>query len=476
MRQAAYLSGYGRGAFGVMAAACLGLALAGCSSGVSRFDFPSFNLTGSDTASNAPAPDQDATASLPPVPEESVYAQGEGSARLTRANLPPPDYSPRPAAYSPAPSGRVAAAEANYPAPLPPQAEPAVLRPKVQGAHVKVEPGDTLSSLSRRYGVPVERIMAANDLPDGRLRVGQELTIPGAKQPKPVETIAASAPVAPPAPGQSTYKVAKGDTPHSIAEKLGVSERSLIARNKLNPNNLRIGQTLIVPDKSAEPAVAAKDDAPLAEPAVDAAPEVRKVKTTTIPAPGTSLAEEEANSYNADAKPGQPASKTQDAASDDIPASPETTGPGSQRLANNGQLPTPEPMSGNSFRWPVKGRIIAEFGARPDGGHNDGIDVAVPQGTSVKAAENGVVAYAGNELKGYGNLVLIRHANNWVSAYANNEEILVKRGDKVARGQTIAKAGATGSVSQPQVHFELRKGSRPVDPTKYMSDQAANAD
>ncbi len=121
-------------------------------------------------------------------------------------------------------------------------------------------------------------------------------------------------------------------------------------------------------------------------------------------------------------------------------------------------------MSGNSFRWPVKGRVIAEFGARPDGGHNDGIDVAVPQGTSVKAAENGVVAYAGNELKGYGNLVLIRHANNWVSAYANNEELLVKRGDKVRRGQIIAKAGATGAVSQPQVHFELRKGSRPGRP------------
>jgi murein DD-endopeptidase MepM/ murein hydrolase activator NlpD len=94
----------------------------------------------------------------------------------------------------------------------------------------------------------------------------------------------------------------------------------------------------------------------------------------------------------------------------------------------------------------------------------------------VKAAENGVVAYAGNELKGYGNLVLIRHANNWVSAYAHNEEILVKRGDKVSRGQIIAKAGATGTVSQPLVHFELRKGSRPVDPTKHMSDQAANAE
>jgi murein DD-endopeptidase MepM/ murein hydrolase activator NlpD len=146
------------------------------------------------------------------------------------------------------------------------------------------------------------------------------------------------------------------------------------------------------------------------------------------------------------------------------------------RVATNEQLPAPDPMSGNSFRWPVKGRIVSAFGTRPDGGHNDGIDLAVPQGTSVMAAENGVVAYAGNELKGYGNLILIRHANNWVSAYAHNEEILVKRGDKVRRGQIIAKAGASGSVTQPQVHFELRKGSRPVDPTKFMGAQSATAD
>jgi murein DD-endopeptidase MepM/ murein hydrolase activator NlpD len=474
MRQAAYLSGYGRGAFGVAAVALLGLALAGCSSSVSRFDFPSFSLTGNDTASNAGNADLASTAALPPVvPEEPVYSSGEGSSRLTRANLPPPDYSPRPAAYTPAPSGRVAAAEANYPAQAAPRPEPAVLRANVAGARVKVEKGDTLSNLSRRYGVSVEKIMAANNLPDGRLSVGQQLIIPGAKQPKPVE--AAAAPLR--APGQSTYKVRKGDTPHSIADKLDVSEQALIQSNKLNPNNLRVGQTLVVPSKSAKPLAATNDDTPLAEPAVDASPNVRKVKTTTIPAPGTSLAEEEDNAYGADAKPAKSAGKTQDSAADDIPASPEVTGPGSQRVASsNDQLPTPEPMSGNSFRWPVKGRVIAEFGARPDGGHNDGIDVAVPQGTLVKAAENGVVAYAGNELKGYGNLVLIRHANNWVSAYANNEEILVKRGDKVTRGQSIAKAGATGSVSQPQVHFELRKGSRPVDPTKYMSDQAANAD
>ena len=120
------------------------------------------------------------------------------------------------------------------------------------------------------------------------------------------------------------------------------------------------------------------------------------------------------------------------------------------------------------LRWPTTGRVIAGFGGRPDGTHNDGINLAVPLGTEVHAAESGVVAYSGNELKGYGNLVLLRHDNGWVTAYAHNDELLVKRGDKVKRGQVISKAGKTGSVDQPQVHFELRQGSRPVDPTPYL--------
>ena len=120
------------------------------------------------------------------------------------------------------------------------------------------------------------------------------------------------------------------------------------------------------------------------------------------------------------------------------------------------------------FRWPVKGRIIASFGPRADKTHNDGINILVPLGTKVHAAEAGVVAYAGSELKGYGNLVLIRHTGNWVSAYAHNDALLVKRGDKVERGQAIAKAGKSGAVDQPQVHFELRQGSKPVDPTPHL--------
>jgi murein DD-endopeptidase MepM/ murein hydrolase activator NlpD len=117
------------------------------------------------------------------------------------------------------------------------------------------------------------------------------------------------------------------------------------------------------------------------------------------------------------------------------------------------------------FRWPARGRIIEAFKA----GGNDGINIAVPEGTSVRAAESGVVAYAGDELKGYGNLVLIRHPNGFVTAYANNGELDVKRGDTVKRGQIIAKSGQTGNVNSPQLHFELRKGSTPVDPTSYLA-------
>ena len=132
-------------------------------------------------------------------------------------------------------------------------------------------------------------------------------------------------------------------------------------------------------------------------------------------------------------------------------------------------VPEPPPSSGGRLLWPVAGNVLSEFGPKPNGQHNDGINIVVAKGTPVKAADDGVVAYAGNELKGYGNLVLIRHDNGFVSAYANNGELKVKRGDKVNRGQTIATSGQTGNVSSPQLHFELRKGSTPVDPMPYLS-------
>jgi murein DD-endopeptidase MepM/ murein hydrolase activator NlpD len=381
--------------------------LGGCSSGVSRFDFPSFGLARSSEPE--PLADPNATASLPPVPQESIYAQGgQGNYQspyqngsYSRSTLPPPNGYPN---GSYAQSSQPPAQQAyNQPTPAA-YAPPSQLKPqKVNYAPTEPAPRSSLSKVRAASGT------------------------------------------------EQTYKVQAGDTPSSIAAKTGVSVKALIARNDLKPPRLKVGEVLYLP-KGSKPAVAAA-------PKKSVAPAVQVVKTTPI------------------APPGKPQAPTKpQAASAAVAADEDVVGGQNRQVASNQELPAPEPMSGNSFRWPVQGRIISEFGTKPDGGHNDGINVAVPAGTSVKAAENGVVAYAGDELKGYGNLVLIRHSNNWVSAYAHNEEILVKRGDQVRRGQVIAKAGRTGQVNQPQLHFELRKGSRPVDPTKFMTHSTANAD
>jgi murein DD-endopeptidase MepM/ murein hydrolase activator NlpD len=120
------------------------------------------------------------------------------------------------------------------------------------------------------------------------------------------------------------------------------------------------------------------------------------------------------------------------------------------------------------FRWPANGRVIASYGPTNGGQQNDGINIALPENTPIKAAEDGVVAYAGNELKGYGNLVLVRHPNGYVTAYAHAKELLVKRGDPIKRGQVIARSGQSGNVNAPQLHFEIRKGASPLDPMKFL--------
>ena len=131
-------------------------------------------------------------------------------------------------------------------------------------------------------------------------------------------------------------------------------------------------------------------------------------------------------------------------------------------------VPQPPRASGKGFIWPVKGRVISGFGAKAKGLRNDGINIAAKRGAPVIASENGVVAYAGNELRGFGNLLLIKHSGGWVTAYAHNDKMLVKRGDKVRKGQKVATVGSTGSVKNPQLHFELRHGRKPTDPRKYL--------
>ncbi len=134
------------------------------------------------------------------------------------------------------------------------------------------------------------------------------------------------------------------------------------------------------------------------------------------------------------------------------------------------------PVSGNApaFAWPVSGRVIADFGATTNGGRNDGINIAAAEGTPIRASASGSVTYAGDELKNYGNLVLIKHSGGFTTAYAHADRLVVSRGDFVAKGQVIGYAGQTGDVSQPQLHFEIRSGTSPVNPRSYLTSTTAS--
>ena len=127
--------------------------------------------------------------------------------------------------------------------------------------------------------------------------------------------------------------------------------------------------------------------------------------------------------------------------------------------------------TGRTFLWAARGPIISDFGSKAGGLHNDGINLALATGTPVRASENGLVVYSGNELPGYGNLLLIRHTGGWISAYAHNQSLTVERGDVVSRGDIVAYAGSTGNVSSPQLHFELRLNGKPVNPITYLAQQ-----
>ena len=123
---------------------------------------------------------------------------------------------------------------------------------------------------------------------------------------------------------------------------------------------------------------------------------------------------------------------------------------------------------GQKFFWPVRGKILSRFGAKKGGLHNDGINISVKINESIRAADTGTVAYAGNELKGYGYLVLLKHKGGWITAYAHANSLVVRVGQFVNRGQVIARAGGTGNVDRPQLHFEIRRGKTAVNPLKFL--------
>ncbi|WGD56448.1 LysM peptidoglycan-binding domain-containing M23 family metallopeptidase [Bradyrhizobium sp. CB1650] len=318
------------------------------------------------------------------------------------------------------------------------------------GTKIIVGTSDTLDILAKRYHVTSQAILAANGYKGPRaLSPGQQLVIPHPTTTAAAAPAPAMAPAAKPAAvaaPPSIHFVNRGDTLASIARKNHISAAELARANGLEPSaKLKLGTKLTVP--GAKTAAVAAPAAPA--PALVAPTPVAVAQPAAVaPAPATKVAA---------AAPMQSARLAQATANIEEKAA-ETP---AKAVDATGALPT--------FRWPVRGKVITTYGAKTNGKANDGINLAVPEGTPVKAAEDGVVAYSGNELKGYGNLVLVRHSNGYVTAYAHASELLVKRGDTIKRGQVIAKSGQSGEVASPQLHFEIRKGSSPVDPLQFLN-------
>jgi murein DD-endopeptidase MepM/ murein hydrolase activator NlpD len=273
-----------------------------------------------------------------------------------------------------------------------------------------------VDTVARRAGVPVGDLIAANRLtPPYTLRSGQLLALPVALR----------------------HRVKSGETAYGIARLFGVDMRTLVQLNGIRPPYaVTAGQMLLVPPPprtggdepaSSDRRVAAIGPVPLpAEAAPPPAPPVERT-FSALPPP----------------RPGTPAI-----------------------------VDDPPPRAGSVFLWPVRGRILASYGPQSGGLHNDGINIGAPRGTAVRAAENGIVVYAGNEIPGFGNLVMLRHDGGWMTAYGHVDAMRVRRGDTVRRGQTIATVGQTGGVTQPQLHFEIRRGSSAVDPGRYLDGGA----
>jgi murein DD-endopeptidase MepM/ murein hydrolase activator NlpD len=229
--------------------------------------------------------------------------------------------------------------------------------------------------------------------------------------------------------------VAQGQSLNGIAHAYRVSPSAIIAANHLTPPyKIEGGKSLLIPGAA---------EAPTSVPPLASAP----------PASAT------AQGHPPDIIPldGPPPT---------VKAPPQPSAAAEPRDEAVAAAPLPR---GGRFAWPVRGHVLAGYGIAAGGKHNDGINIGAPLGTPVTAVDAGTVAYAGNELRGYGNLVLVKHANGWITAYAHCEALLVKRGDSVSRGQEIAKVGATGGVSEPQLHFELRRGKHAVDPREFLA-------
>jgi murein DD-endopeptidase MepM/ murein hydrolase activator NlpD len=336
--------------------------------------------------------------------------------------------------------------------------EPLQAAPRMaKSGSVRVGPGMTLYSIARANGLTVRQLANANNIqPPYAVHVGQHLRIPGnavAVAPEPTFKPQGNS-VEPTygepeqqVPGKRIHTVSSGETLFSLGRTYGMSPYKIADYNRLSHStSLKLGQRVRIPGGGAMPVVAKA-----------------KIKSDER-VPEQQVADADDTASDQIAQPKEQASVDSDVMAVEKPKQQQQLVP---------DQPAQE-AGGLSFRWPVKGRVISGYGSKPGGLRNEGVNIAVPEGTGVRSAEAGVVAYAGNELKGYGNLVLIRHEGGWVTAYAHNKELFVKRGDAVKRGDVIAKAGQTGSVSSPQVHFEIRKGATAMDPMRFLNNSTAS--
>lgn len=487
-------------------ACALATSLAGCSSEMSRFGGAMFDeqepqYTGSITPTPAvPVQGGDGASTYGAPSQYGSYDSGQGQGQYGPYSVPgeSPSYgnsggvqsSPldRPATGQPAYGNASQGAS--------PYGGPARNDSSSDGSVVVLRQGETLDTISRRYSIPQQALMDVNGISDpNSVRPGQQLLVPVYSRSKggwvapqrpsgqaPVQQ--ASAPAAPSQPGGtyasqqsapagnglpradrqsgSKHRVQPGETIYSIGRTYNVSPAAIIAANDLDqPNNVRIGTDLVIPGASGGQ-VASAQSAPQ--------PSQSDLQPKSL---DQQAAERQQQARQSQSAP-QPQSRPQQQAQQAEPQQKNVQvaeAPSSGQTATDAGVTSTQALAGGNFRWPVRGRVISSFGDKGSAGKNDGINISVPEGTAVRAAEEGVVAYAGNELKGYGNLVLVRHKDDWVTAYAHNSDIMVERGDTVTRGQVIAKAGQSGSVNAPQVHFEVRRNSTPVDPLKYLAEE-----
>ena len=331
---------------------------------------------------------------------------------------------------------------------------------------ITVQPGDTVFTLARRYNVPSQVIIARNGLAAPfALTTGQTLILDPTR----------------------SHTVVRGDTLSQLAVTYNVEMRLIASANDLKaPYVIRIGQELWIPDPFTIAAAPVTGETSVAELPPPRALDARDLNDGGLPPPVAAPTRVPRSAITEESLAPPPGAPAQPSTVFGAPPPPEApaAAPVVQELgppATEGEkevavvLPLPQPISepparaSSRFSWPLNGKIIAGYGSAGKGLHNDGINIAAPVGTQVRAADNGVVAYAGNELKGFGNLLLIKHADGWTTAYAHNDKLLVKRGDEVKQGQVVAVVGRTGNVDSPQLHFEVRKGTQAMDPMEFLS-------